>query len=98
MKHFVPEDFFEHSARRWIVINDVAIDRETAGGSLFRHMQKGEQTMVGLAFDAQIVEAVAARKRSRAEDCLELPGARLEEGGAALTEQVGVVQFVDCVR
>ena len=63
VEHFVAENLLEDRARRRIVVDDVAIDRETAGGRLLGHVQEREQPMVGLAFDAQIVEAVAAGQR-----------------------------------
>ena len=67
VEHFIAEDLFEDRARRRIVVDDIAIDREAAGGRFFRHMQEREQPMIGLAFDGQIVEAVAAGKRARVE-------------------------------
>lgn len=54
--------------------------------------------MIGFALDGQIVEAVAAGKRRRVEQSAETSGAGTEEGRAALTEQIGVMQLVDRVR
>ena len=58
-------------------------------------MQEGEQTMVGFSFDGQVVEPVAAGKGARVEQRLGTSRARLEEGGAALTEQIRVAQLVN---
>ena len=52
VEHFVAEDLFEDRARRRIVVDDLAIDREAAGGGFFGDVQEGEQAMVGLAVDA----------------------------------------------
>ena len=62
VEHFVAQDLFEDRARRRIVVDDIAIDRETAGRRLLRHVQEREQTMVGFSFDGQVVEPVAAGK------------------------------------
>jgi hypothetical protein len=97
VEHFIAEDLFEDGARRRIVIHDIAINRETAGGSFFCHVQEGEQAMVGFSFDGQVVEAVTAGKGARVEQPLGTRGAQLKEGGAALTEQIGMAQLVDGV-
>ncbi len=67
MEHFVAKDLLEDRARRRIVADNVAINRETARGRLLRDMQEGEQAMVGLAFDRQVVETVAAGERAGVE-------------------------------
>jgi hypothetical protein len=70
VKHFVAQDLFEDRARRRIVIDDITIDREAAGGGLFCHVQEGEQAMVRLALDAQVIKPVAAGQRARVEEDL----------------------------
>ena len=62
VEHFIAEDLFEDRARRRIVVDDIAINREAAGRRFLCHVQEREQAMVGLAFDGQIVEPVAARE------------------------------------
>ena len=98
VKHFIAQDFFEHRARGGIVVHDVAIDREPARRGFLGHVQEREQTMVGLSIDAQVVESVTAGKRVRVEPRRDTRRSRVKEGGAALAEQIGVVQFVDRVR
>jgi len=57
VEHFIAEDLFEQSrARRRIVTDDIAIKSRNGRRPLFRHMQEGEQTMVGFSFDGQVVE------------------------------------------
>ena len=96
MKHFVAQDLFEDRARRGIVIDDITIDREAARGGLFCHVQEGEQAMIRLAFDAQVVEPVATGQGARIETDL-ARRSRPQKVGAALTEQITVMQLVDCV-
>jgi hypothetical protein len=53
--------------------------------------------MIGLPFDTQVVESVAARKRVSVKEGLGPCGARAEEGGPALPEEIAVVQLVNRV-
>ena len=75
----------------------LAVDREAAGGGFLGDMQEREQPMVGLAVDAQIVEAVAAGQRVAVEQTPWCAPARAQQGRAALAEQIGVAQLVDRV-
>ena len=99
MKHFVAEDLVEDRPRRRVVVDDVAVDRETAGGGLLGDVQEGEQRLVALFVDAQIVDAViAVRHPARRGDRRRRQAARPQQRGAAIAEQIGVVQLVDRVR
>ena len=67
MKDFVSQDLLEDRPRLRIVVDQLAIDRETAGGRFLRHVEEREQTVVGLAIDPEVVEAVTARQRIAVE-------------------------------
>jgi hypothetical protein len=97
VEHFIAEDLFEDRARRRIVVDDLAINRETAGGSFFRNVQKGEQTMVGFSFDGEVVEPVPAGQWTRIEQRSGTRRSQLKESGAALAEQIGVAKLVNGV-
>ena len=97
VEHFVAQDLFEDRAGGRIVVHDLLVNREAAGGRFLRDMEEREQPIVGLVGDAEIVEAVAARKRRRIEQRSALQRARAEERGAALAKQNAVMQFVDRV-
>ena len=98
MEHFVAQDLLEDRARLRIVVHQLAIDREAAGGRLFGDVQEREQPMIRLVLDAQIVEAVAARQRVAVEEQASAGAApRAKERGAAFAEQIAVVQLVDRV-
>ena len=60
MEDFIAQDLFENRARLRIVIHELAVDRETAGGGFLRDVQEGEQTMVGLVLDLEVVQPVPA--------------------------------------
>ena len=63
MEDFIAHDVFENRPRRRIVVDDLAIECEAAGGGLFGDMEKGEEAIVGLIPDGQILEAVPAGQR-----------------------------------
>ena len=68
VEDFIMQDLFENGARLRVVVDELPIDREAAGGGFFRHVQEGEQTMVGLVLDRQVVQPVAAGKGSPVEE------------------------------
>ena len=68
MEDFIAQDLFEDGARLRVVIHELPVDRKTAGGGFFRHMQEGEQTMVGLVLDRQVVQPMPAGKGSPVEE------------------------------
>ena len=80
-----------------IVVHELPVDREAAGGGLLREVQEGEQAMVGLVLDGQVVEPVPAGQRRAVEERLQARRTRAEERGAALAEQIAVMQLVDGV-
>jgi len=59
VKHLVVEDVLEDRAGGGVVLHDVAINGESARGRFLGDVQKGEQAIVGLLIDLEIVEAVA---------------------------------------
>jgi len=97
MKDFIAKDLFEDGARLRIIIHEITVDGEAACGRFLRHVQKGEETMIRLILDREIVETMAAGKRGAVEQRPQSSGTRAKEGGAALTEQIAVMQFVDGV-
>ena len=60
-------------------------------------MQEREQAIVRLVFDAQIVEAVSAGQRAAVKQAGGAGTPRAQQRGAALAEQIAVVQFVNRV-
>ena len=58
VEDFVAQDLLEDFPRGRIVVDDVPVDLEAARCGLFRDVQKGEQPMIRLAVDAQVVEAM----------------------------------------
>jgi hypothetical protein len=60
-------------------------------------VQEGEQTIIGLAFDGEIVEAVTAGQGVGVEQRRRTRRAHLEQRRAAVSEQIGVAQLVDCM-
>jgi len=95
MEHFVAQDLLEDRTRRGIVVHELAVDREAACRRFLGDVEEREQPVIGLAFDAEIVKAMAARERVAVEasrrSCRALP----EQRRAALAEQMTVVQLVD---
>jgi hypothetical protein len=97
MEDFIVEDLFENRARVGIVRDEITVDREAARGGSFRDVQEGEQTMVRLVLDGQIVETMPAGKRRSVEQCLQTAGSHAEKRGATLAKEIAVVQLVDRV-
>ena len=97
VEDFIVQDLFEDGARLRIVIHELPVDRKAAGGGFFRHVQEGEQAMVGLVLDRQVVQPVPAGERRPVEERAQVRGTRAEERGAALTEEIAVMQLVDRV-
>ena len=67
VKHFVPQDLLEDRARLRIVVDQLAVDRKSAGGGFLRHVQERQQSMIRFAVDAKIVEAMTAWQRIAVE-------------------------------
>jgi hypothetical protein len=97
VEDFVAQDLLEDCARGRIVVHDVPIDLEPAGSGLFRDVQEGEQPMVRLAVDLEVVQPVAAGEWRSAEQAVGPGGKRLEECRAALAEHVAVAELIDRV-
>src|SRR5262245_29991856 len=95
MKDFVAENLFEDRARRRIVVHETAVDLKPSGGRLLGDMEKCEQAMIGLAFDAKIVEPVATRKRVAVEERRRTGRAHAQQRGAPLAKQHAVMELVD---
>jgi hypothetical protein len=96
VKHFVAQDLFEDGARRRIVVDDVSINRKPSGGRLLGDVQKSEERFVGLVFNTQIVDAVIHRRQPAGRRRRRSP--RSQQRGAALAEQVSVMQLIYRVR
>ena len=97
VEHLVAQNLLEDRPRLRIVIDDLAIDREPAGGRLLRHMQEGEPAIISLVRNGEILETVPTRKGippARGPRRLAMPS---QQRGAALTKQHPVMQFVDRV-
>ena len=60
-------------------------------------MQEGQEPCVGLAFNADVVEPVAARQGVAVEEGAGASSARAQQLGAALAKEYAVVQLVDRV-
>ena len=58
MEDFVAENLLEDRLRLRVVGNQIAVDREAAGGRLLGDVQEGEETMIRLVLDREIVESV----------------------------------------
>ena len=82
VEDFVAQDLLEDRPRLRVVVDQLAIDREAAGGGLLRDVQEREQAMVRLALDAQIVEAVAAGQRRAVEKTSFAVAARVRSSAA----------------
>ena len=67
MEDFVAKDLLENRAGFRVVADDLAVDREASGGGFLGDVQEREQPVIGLAFDPEVVEAVAARQRVAVE-------------------------------
>src|SRR4029453_562057 len=62
-----------------------------------RHVEKGEQAMVRLVLDREIVEAMTAGQRRPVEARVQALGARAQERRSSLPEEIAVMQLVDRV-
>jgi len=82
-------------SRVWIVVHELPVDREAAGGGLLRDVQERQQAMVGLVLDGQIVQPVPAGQRRAVEERLQARRTGAEERGTSLAEEIAVMQFVD---
>ena len=60
VEDFIAEDLLEDFARVRIVVHELPVDREAAGGGLLRDVQERQQAMVGLVLDGQVVQPVPA--------------------------------------
>ncbi len=97
MEHFVAKNFLEDLLRRRIIVHELAVDGKPAGCRLFRDVKECKEPVVGLAFDAQVVEAVAAGKRVAVEDRRGARRTDTQHGRAALAKEVAVAELVNRV-
>ena len=67
VEDLVAQNLFENRAGCRVVIDAVAIDRESAGGGFLRNVEKGEESWIGLVLDLQVIQPVAARQRTPGE-------------------------------
>src|SRR5260370_29879896 len=94
VKRLVVQDLVKNLARRRIVLQYLAIDGETAGGGLFRQVQKGKQHFIA-PVNFQGVDAVAAgHKPRRLKKRVGSIGKRPQAFRSALTEEVALTQIV----
>jgi hypothetical protein len=98
VEDLVVEDLLEDCPRGRVVVHDFAVDGEATGGRFFGDVQECEQPIVRLPVDLKIFEAVAAGQRAGVEETIQPRAACPQQGGAPLTEEVAVMQFVDRVR
>ena len=97
VEDFVPQNVLEDRSRGRIVVDQLAIDRKSAGGRFLGHMQECEQTMIRFAVDPEIVETVAARQRIPGEAHGAAGLSSAQQRSASFAEQIAVAQLVDRV-
>jgi hypothetical protein len=95
VKHLVAQNLLEDLARGRIIVHELPIQREAARGRLLRDMQKGQQPIVRLALDLQVVESVSAGQWIAVQLDFARSVAPAPQRSAAVAEQIAVVQFVD---
>jgi len=98
VEDFVAQNLVEDRARLRIVVDDLAIDSEASGCGLFRDVQKREQPLVRFVRHAEVIETMAAREHVAGRAATVPRAMRAEQRGAALAEEIGVMQFIDGVR
>jgi len=97
VEDFIAQDPLEDRERLRIVVHQLAIDLEPAGGRFLGDVQEGEQAVVGLPLDAEIVEAVTTGQRIAVEQAGAVRSALAQQCRTAAAKEIAVVQFVDRV-
>src|SRR3954466_14223441 len=78
VEDFIAQDRLEDRAGLGIVIDHLSVDLEPAGRRFLSDVEEGEQAVIRLPFDVEIVEAVAPWQRIAAEYTGPMPSALTE--------------------
>jgi hypothetical protein len=97
VKYFVAQNLFEDGAGLRIVVDELAVDRESAGSGFLGDVQKRQESMIGFAVDAEIVETVTTWQWIPSEYGASRGSPCPPERRAPIAKEITVMELVDSV-